>query len=84
MGSAMAMLTIVGVMWTRANKAGAIGCMVSGLITACVWYALGEPYGIMAALPGIIVSFIVMVVVSSMTTPPPAQVIEKFFPEESK
>lgn len=84
MGSAMAMLTIVGVMWKRANKAGAIGCMVSGLVTACVWYALGEPYGIMAALPGIIVSFIVMVVVSNMTTPPPAQVIEKFFPEESK
>ena len=84
MGSAMAMLTIVGVMWKRANKAGAIGCMVSGLATACIWYALGEPYGIMAALPGIIVSFIVMVVVSSITTPPPVQVIEKFFPEESK
>ena len=75
-------LTIVGVMWKRANKAGAIGCMVSGLATACIWYALGEPYGVMAALPGIIVSLVVMVVVSCMTPPPSEKVIAKFFPED--
>ncbi|OUO93501.1 hypothetical protein B5F39_07325 [Cloacibacillus sp. An23] len=81
MGSAMAMLTIVGVMWKRANKAGAVACMVCGLAAACIWYALGEPYGVMAALPGIIVSLIALIVVSCITPPPSDKVIAKFFPE---
>ena len=81
MGAAMAMLTMVGVAWKRANAAGGAAAMICGLVTASLWYALGQPYGIMAALPSIIVSFIALIVVSSMTTPPPAKLVEEFFPE---
>ena len=83
MGAAMAMLTMVGVAWKRANAAGGAAAMICGLATACIWYALGQPYGIMAALPSIVVSFIALIVVSSVTTPPPAEIVEKFFPEDA-
>ena len=55
--------------------------MVAGFSTACVWYALGQPGGVMAALPAVIVAFLVMVVVSKLTPPPPEEVIAKFFSE---
>lgn len=79
MGAAMAMLTMVGVVWKRANRTGAAVSMVAGFATACVWYALGQPGGVMAALPAVIVAFLVMVVVSKLTPPPPEEVIAKFF-----
>jgi SSS family transporter len=83
MGSAMAMLTMVGVAWKRANRAGATACMTVGLGTAIIWYALGQPFGVMAALPSIAASLVALVVVSSMTSPPPKEVIEEFFPESA-
>lgn len=56
--------------------------MIAGFVTACIWYALGQPGGVMAALPAVIVAFVVLIVVSKVTAPPPAEVVEKFFPEE--
>lgn len=84
MGGAMAMLTMVGVVWKRANRTGAAASMITGFVTACIWYALGQPGGIMAALPAVTVGFIVLVVVSKVTAPPPTEVVEKFFSDEEE
>lgn len=82
MGSSMAVLSMVGVVWKGANKTGAAVSMCTGLLTAGVWYALGEPAGIYAALPAIIVGLITLIVVSKLSSPVPQKVIEQFFPEE--
>lgn len=82
MGSSMAVLTMVGVVWKGANKTGAAAGMASGFITACGWYALGEPYGIYAALPAIVVGFITLLAVSKISAPVPEEVAERFFPEK--
>ena len=84
MGAAMAILTMVGVVWKGANRTGAAASMIAGFATACIWYGLGQPGGVMAALPAVIVALVVLVVVSKVTAPPPAEVVEKFFPEEAK
>lgn len=84
MGAAMAILTMVGVLWKGANRAGAAASMIAGFATACIWYALGQPGGVMAALPSVIVAFVVLVVVSKVTAPPPADVVEKFFPQDEQ
>ncbi len=81
MGAAMAILTLVGVVWKGANKTGAAASMICGFATACIWYYLGQPYGVMAALPAVFVAFIVLLVVSKATTPPPKEIVDKFFPE---
>ena len=83
MGAAMAILTMVGVVWKGANRTGAAASMIAGFATACIWYALGQPGGVMAALPSVIVAFVVLIVVSKVTTPPPAEVVDKFFTEEA-
>ena len=77
----MAVLTMVGVVWKGANKTGAAASMFTGFVTACIWYALGQPAGIYAALPAIIVSFVTLVVVSKMTAPVSPEIIEQFFPK---
>ena len=71
------------VFWKGAN-ARAAASMIAGFATACIWYALGQPGGVMAALPAVIVALVVLVVVSKVTAPPPSEVVEKFFPEEVK
>lgn len=84
MGSSMAVLTMVGVVWKKANRTGAAVSMAAGFITACIWYALGQPFGIYAALPAIIVGFIALVLVSHFTAPVSQDIIERFFPEEEE
>ncbi len=81
MGSSMAVLTMVGVVWKKANKTGAAVSMLLGFATACIWYILGEPGGIYAALPAIVVGFITIILVSNLTTPTSLEVVERFFPE---
>lgn len=84
MGASMAVLTMVGVVWKGANKVGAAISMITGFITAGVWYALGQPGGIYAALPAIIVSFITIIIFSKMSSPVPQDVINHFFPEKKE
>ncbi len=81
MGGAMAILTMVGVVWKGANKIGAAVSMCCGFLTACIWYYLGQPYGVMSALPAVIVALVALLVVSKVTAPPPSDIIERFFPE---
>lgn len=82
MGATMAMLILIGAFNKKVTKAGALASMVAGFLTACIWYALGQPNGVMAALPGCAVSAVVMVVVSKFTKPMEKEELAPFFPEE--
>ena len=68
MGSALAVTTMVGVAYKRANKISAVLAALAGFATALIWYAKGQPYGIMAALPACLVCFIVIMVVTPLTS----------------
>lgn len=67
MGSALAITTMVGVAWKRVNKISAILSALCGFATAVVWYSLGQPGGIMAALPACAVSFVVIMIATWLT-----------------
>ena len=82
MGSAMAMLVLIGAFNKKITKTGALASMIAGFVTACIWYALGQPGGVMAALPGCLVSAIVMLAVSAVTKPMTKEELAPFFPEE--
>ena len=82
MGSAMAMLVLIGAFNKKITKTGALASMIAGFATACIWYALGQPGGVMAALPGCLVSAIVMLAVSAVTKPMTKEELAPFFPEE--
>ena len=84
MGSAMAMLVLIGAFNKNITKTGAMASMIAGFVTACIWYALGQPNGIMAALPGCAVSAVVMLVVSKFTKPMTKEELAPFFPEEAE
>jgi SSS family transporter len=56
--SATCVLVLAGLVWKRANAAGGTACMVVGFLTACIWYALGQPFGMMPLLPAVITGFI--------------------------
>ena len=67
MGSALAVTTMVGVAYKKANKISAMIAAVCGFVTAVIWYALNQPFGIMPALPGCAVCFVVIMVASWIT-----------------
>lgn len=84
MGSTMAMLILIGAFNKHITKTGAMASMIAGFITACVWYLLGQPFGIFTALPGSISAAIVMLVVSKFTKPMTPEELRPFFPEEKE
>lgn len=67
MGSALAVTTMVGVAYKKANKISAMIAAVCGFVTAVIWYALNQPFGIMPALPACAVCFVVIMVASWIT-----------------
>ena len=58
---------LFGIYWKGATKLGCAFSMVGGFMTALIWMAIGNPFGIHGFIPGIIVGLILMVVVSSLT-----------------
>ncbi|NMW84182.1 hypothetical protein HKO22_00280 [Peptoniphilus sp. AGMB00490] len=82
MGSAMAMLILIGAFNKKITQTAALASMITGFVVANVWYALGQPYGIYSALPGSISSGLVLIIVSMFTKPMPKEKLARFFPEE--
>ena len=81
MGSAMASLVLIGAFNKKITSAAAMASMITGFVVANIWYALGQPYGIFSALPGIISAGIVLLVVSKFTKPMSKEQLAPFFPE---
>lgn len=58
---------LFGIYWKRANRAGAFASMIVGSVSALVWSALKNPYGIHGYFIGTILGLITIVLVSLMT-----------------
>ena len=79
LGSMLAMTIILGFTWKRSNSQGGLAGMVVGIVTAILWYLLGQPFGWMPILPAIFTSTAANVAVSLLTPAPSADVVEEFF-----
>ena len=79
LGSMLSMTIIIGFTSKRSNAAGGLAGMIVGLLTAVVWYILGQPFGWMPILPAIVTSAVANLVVSYMTPPPSEKVLARFF-----
>jgi SSS family transporter len=77
MAASFFMPVVLGVLWRRGTKNGAIAAMLGGVTTTFAWKALGHP-AIDPVLPGFIVSAILMVGVSLLTTPPSQATVDRY------
>lgn len=61
MGAAMAPSVMIGAAWSRANAIGGMVSFATGLVTAIIWYMLGQPFGLMPMIPafGVGIFFII-------------------------
>ncbi|RLG72071.1 MAG: hypothetical protein DRO11_03020 [Methanobacteriota archaeon] len=69
--------TVLGVYWRGATRAGATASMVGGSITALIWLALRNPFGVHGFIPGILVGLILFILVSLSTKKLPEEHLEK-------
>ena len=53
--------------WKRATKTGVIVSMVGSIIVCSLWKLAGTPYGVHEILPGLIMSFLLLIIVSLKT-----------------
>lgn len=81
-GSAFAIVTLLGLVWKRATTAGAIVSMVGGVGIAAVWLFLGNPFGVDAVYISIPVSLLGLIVVSLLTKPVSREALAPFFRDE--
>lgn len=90
-GSMLFVPVLLGMHWQRATTAGGIGAMVSGFFTVVAWHVGTELTGVIPrplatgvgdpVVPGILVSFVVLVGLSLATAPPSDRSMEPFFSE---
>jgi SSS family transporter len=83
MASCFLMPVVLGVLWKRTTKEGAIASMIGGLTAAVTWKVLGLGSIIDPVVAGFVVSTVLIVVVSLLTPKPPESAIAPFFDEES-
>ncbi len=70
---------VCGLYWRGATRAGVAGAMVGGCVTALVWMALKNPFGLHGFIPGVTVSLILLVGISLLTRRPDAALLEQAF-----
>ena len=78
MGASFFIPVVLGVIWRRGTKHGAVAAMVGGVTVTFLWNSLGDP-AIDPVLPGFLASAILMVSVSLMTRPPSHETVERYF-----
>jgi SSS family transporter len=78
-GSTFAAPVMLGCLWKRTTKAGAIVGMLSGFTLAWIWYFAKKPLGLDPVIPGTIISTLLTVVVSLATPKPPKEALAPFF-----
>ncbi|MEF8877624.1 MAG: hypothetical protein V5A60_12985, partial [Haloarculaceae archaeon] len=90
-GSMLFVPVLLGMHWRRATTAGGIGAMVAGFFTVVAWHVGTELTGVVPpavaatigdpVVPGLVVSFVVLVGLSLATAPPSDRSTEPFFSE---
>jgi SSS family transporter len=83
MASCFLMPVVLGVLWKRTTKEGAIASMIGGLVAAFTWKILGYGAIIDPVVAGFVVSTILIVGVSLLTPRPPESATSPFFDEKS-
>lgn len=78
MGASFFVPVVLGVLWKRGTKHGAIAAMLGGVSVTFLWEALGHP-SIDPVVPGFLVSAVLMVGVSLLTRPPSDETLELYF-----
>lgn len=72
LGAAFGPVVILGLLWKRATKAGAVTGMIVGVVTTIIWYNIPALHNRLYELvPAFILSFLSVVIVSLATRPDP-------------
>ncbi|MCK4257157.1 hypothetical protein KAX35_09735, partial [candidate division WOR-3 bacterium] len=72
---------LVGIYWKGATKTGVITSMAAGCITAILWIAIGNPFGIHGFIPGLSIGLIIILIVSKFTHKLPDEHIKRVWGE---
>ena len=78
LGSCFGPLVLMSLYTKNVNKTGAIASILTGLIVVIVWYYSGLSNYIYEAVPGMVISAIVLVVVTNLTGGPSADSVAKY------
>ncbi|MDI3546887.1 MAG: solute:Na+ symporter, family [Halanaerobiales bacterium] len=78
MGASFLMPVLLGVLWKRTTKEGAIAAMIAGVLVTFLWKLYGIPT-IDPVVPGFLASTILCVGVSLLTPPPPESAVSIYF-----
>ena len=78
LGSCFGPLVLMSLYTKNVNKTGAIASILTGLIVVIVWYYSGLSNYIYEAVPGMVISAIVLVVVTRLTGGPSAESVAKY------
>jgi len=58
---------LAAMFWKRATKTGVIVSMIGSMVVTFIWRLVGQPLGVHEILPGLIVSFLLLIIVSLLT-----------------
>lgn len=61
---------LFGLYWRGTSRTGVLAAMIGGCATALVWLALRNPFGLHGFIPGMVVSFVLLLLVSLLTSRP--------------
>lgn len=78
LGASFGPLVMFGIYTNKVNKQGAIASIIVGLVTVIVWYYSGMSNYLYEAIPGMVLSTIVLLAVSKATGGPDQTVTEEF------
>lgn len=78
MGACFLSPVLLGILWKRTTKEGAIASMIGGLLGTFAWHIFGSP-NISPVVPGVLISMALCVGVSLMTPSPPQSAINPYF-----
>jgi len=78
-GSTFTSVVLLGCLWRRTTREGAIAGMIGGFVIAWIWHFAKSPLGLNPVIPGVIVSGLLTIGVSLLTPLPPKEALEPFF-----
>ena len=78
-GSTFSSVVLLGCLWKRATREGAIAGMIGGFVLTWIWHFANSPLGLNPVIPGVILSAILTVGISLLTPPPPEEALAPFF-----
>ncbi len=70
---------VLGLYWRRATRPGVVCAMVGGCVTALVWMAFKNPFGVHGFIPGMGIALLLILAVSLATKPPDEATIAAAF-----